>query len=513
MEQFEIVIALLLAGAVLAALARRIGAPYPALLALAGTAGAVVPGLPEVALDPELALALFVAPALLDAAFDASPRDLRDNLLPVGGLAVAAVLLTTAAVAVVARWLVPEMPWAAAVALGAIVAPPDAAAASAVLRQVGLPQRLLVVLEGESLFNDATALLVFRLALGAAAAGSFSPWEALPTLALTCGGGAALGYALARAYVAVAHRLFDEIGTAVLVQFLSTFGVWLVAEALHVSAIITVVAYAMTLARIVPVRTGARHRIASYAVWEVAVFVLNALAFILIGLQLRGILHRLDGDVGEALLFAGAACLVVVAVRFAWAMGVNVFVRWQYRRFGPAAGAGRPLARPTLGGGIVISWCGMRGIVTLAAALALPEGFPFRDLILLTAFAVVLVTLVAQGLTLRWLLGRVRLPEDDSVEREVVLARAETARAALGALDGAPERLREKYEARLRPAAEDGAGLSAFQEAAVEAQRRRLDALRSAGSIGDTAFHLVEEEIDLLELAGDPRLRPGGAAA
>ena len=196
MEQFEIVIALLLAGAVLAALARRIGAPYPALLALAGTAGAVVPGLPEVALDPELAL--FVAPALLDAAFDASPRDLRDNLLPVGGLAVAAVLLTTAAVAVVARWLVPEMPWAAAVALGAIVAPPDAAAASAVLRQVGLPQRLLVALEGESLFNDATALLVFRLALGAAAAGSFSPWEALPTLALTCGGGAALGYALAR---------------------------------------------------------------------------------------------------------------------------------------------------------------------------------------------------------------------------------------------------------------------------------------------------------------------------
>ena len=134
-----------------------------------------------------------------------------------------------------------------------------------------------------------------------------------------------------------------------LVQFLSTFGVWLVAEALHVSAIITVVAYAMTLARIVPVRTGARHRIASYAVWEVAVFVLNALAFILIGLQLRGILHRLDGDIGEALLFAGAACLVVVAVRFAWAMGVNVFVRWQYRRFGPAAGAGRPLARPTLG--------------------------------------------------------------------------------------------------------------------------------------------------------------------
>jgi CPA1 family monovalent cation:H+ antiporter len=213
------------------------------------------------------------------------------------------------------------------------------------------------------------------------------------------------------------------------------------------------------------------------------------------------------------MLFAGAACLVVVAVRFAWAMGVNAFFRWQYRRFGPAAGARRPLARPTLGGGIAISWCGMRGIVTLAAALALPEDFPFRDLILLTAFAVVLATLVAQGLTLRWLLGRVELPRDDSVEQEVGLARTETARAALAALDGAPERLREKYEARLRPAPEDGGPLAVFQEAAVEAQRRCLDRLRSDGRIGDTAFHLVEEEIDLLELAADPRLRPGGAAA
>lgn len=322
-----------------------------------------------------------------------------------------------------------------------------------------------------------------------------------------------LGIVLARLYLLATQRLLDDLSIIIVVQFLGTFGVCLLAEALHLSAIITVVAYGMQIARLAPVRTSGPHRIAAYAVWEVAVFVLNALAFILIGLQLRGILHRLDGDVREALVFAGAACLVVVAVRFAWAMGVNVFFHWQYRRYGPAAGARRPLARPTWQGGVVISWCGMRGIVTLAAALALPEGFPFRDLILLTAFAVVLVTLVAQGLTLRWLLGRVRLPEDDSVEREVMLARAETARAALGALDGAPERLREKYEARLRPAAEDGAGLSAFQEAAVEAQRRRLDALRSAGSIGDTAFHLVEEEIDLLELAGDPRLRPGGAAA
>ena len=515
MEQFEIVVALLLAGALLAALARRIGAPYPALLALAGTLGAVVPGLPEVALDPELALALFVAPALLDAAFDASPRDLRDNLLPVGGLAVVAVLLTTGAVAVVARWLVPEMPWAAAIALGAVVAPPDASAAAAVLRQVRPPHRILVILEGESLFNDATALLVFRLAVAAAATGTFSPWEALPTLALTCGGGAVLGIALARLYMRATRWLLDDLSVTIVVQFLATFAVWLLAEALHLSAIITVVAYAMQIARLAPVRTGARHRIASYAVWEVAVFVLNALAFILIGLQLRGILARLDGDAWEAAAFAGAACLTVLAARFAWVMGYNTAVRWKNRRFG--ASTRRPMLLPTWQGGVIISWCGMRGIVTLAAGLALPEGFPFRDLILLTAFCVVLVTLCAQGLTLRWLLGRLGLEDDGSVEREVELARAETARAALTALaeappDAAAALLRREYEARLLPSGEEGARLAALQGAAVGAQRRCLDALRSGGRIGDDAFHQMEEEIDLLELTADPRLRPGGAA-
>src|SRR5919206_4074104 len=157
MERFEIVIGLLLAGAVLAEVARRLRAPYPALLALAGTAGAVVPGLPEVTLDPELALALFVAPTLLDAAYDASPRDLRDNWLPVTGLVVVCVLCTTFAVAAVARWVEPGIPWAAAIALGAIVAPPDASAATAVLRQLRLPHRLVMVLEAESLFNDASA--------------------------------------------------------------------------------------------------------------------------------------------------------------------------------------------------------------------------------------------------------------------------------------------------------------------------------------------------------------------
>src|SRR5918912_1856866 len=194
MALFELVIALLLAGALLAIWARRIGAPYPALLSLAGAAAAFLPGTPEVALEPELALALFVAPTLLDAAYDASPRDIRDNWVPIGALAVVVVGLTVAAVALVARALVPEMPWAAAVALGAIVAPPDASAATAVLRQLRPPHRLLVILEGESLFNDASALLIYRLAVGAAVGGLTLSWRVLPLLLLVMAGSVVLGF-------------------------------------------------------------------------------------------------------------------------------------------------------------------------------------------------------------------------------------------------------------------------------------------------------------------------------
>src|SRR5687767_9969877 len=209
MHVFEIVIALLLGGAGLAALARRMGTPYPALVALAGAGLALVPGTPTLVLDPELALTLFVAPVLLDAAFDASPRDLQANWRTVAGLAVGAVVLTVIVVAVVVRRLVPDMPWAAAVALGAIVAPPDAAAATAVLRQLRPPHRLLVILEGESLFNDASALLIYRLAIAAALAGALSPARAIPMLLVVTLGSVVLGFTLAWAILRLMARLHD----------------------------------------------------------------------------------------------------------------------------------------------------------------------------------------------------------------------------------------------------------------------------------------------------------------
>src|SRR5688500_7513479 len=222
MEVFEVVIAMLVGGAVLAALARRVGAPYPALVALAGVVLALIPGVPSLVLDPELALALFVAPVLVDAAFDASPRDLRANWRAVAGLALGAVALTIIMVAVVARLLVPDMPWAVAIALGAIVAPPDAAAATTVLKQLRPPHRLLTILEGESLFNDASALLVYRRAVGATVTGFLSGWSILPTMLVVTAGSVVLGLVLARVTIAVNSRI-NDVATAVVFQFCGTF--------------------------------------------------------------------------------------------------------------------------------------------------------------------------------------------------------------------------------------------------------------------------------------------------
>lgn len=502
MQLFELIIALLLGGAALAALARRAGLPYPALLALAGAGIALLPGTPTVTLDPDLALALFIAPVLLDAAFDASPRDLREQWRAVASLALIAVALTVAAVALTVRWLAPEVPWAAAIALGAIVAPPDAAAATAVLRQLRPPHRLLVLLEGESLFNDASALLIYRLAVGAAMGGAVVGWGVVPMLLMVSVGSVVLGLVLSRITLLVNARIHD-VATSVIVQFVGVFGVWLLAEAVHLSGILTMVVFAMAVAREAPTVIPARIRIPSYAVWEVAVFVLNVLAFILVGLQLKPIVARLGRT--EVVTYLGSAavvCLVVIVVRVLWVMREDI-ARWLLRRVGPAGGRCGSTSNAA-----VVAWCGMRGTVTLAAALALPTGFPQRDLVLFIAFCVVLGTLVIQGLTLRPLMHRLGLEHDDAVEREVRLAREETARAAATAMDDHGDQselarlVRHTYEARLgsTPSAESAGSVGELLRRAVAAERRRLVELRDDGTIGDDAFHRVEEDLDWAEL-------------
>src|SRR6202048_1299320 len=332
MLMFEWILVLLLAAVILTNLAERLAVPYPSLLAIAGVGLAFLPFAPQIRIEPELALALFVAPALLDAAFDTSPRELRRNAIPIASLAVVAVAFL--------GWRFAGLPIAAAIALGAIVAPPDAVAANEVLRHLRIPQRIGLVLQGESLLNDATALLIYRAGV-LAAAGSFSLAADAPILVLAAVGGLVAVYVLARLYLFASAFVRDPASSTVL-QFVSTFGVWLLSERLGLSPIITVVVYAMTLAQAAPGQLGARLRISSYSVWETAVFVVNVLAFVLMGLQARLIIERLSPEQRWGSLGFGLSVLAVVIVgRIAWLVG--------HRANGAAMRRGRPGLADRLG--------------------------------------------------------------------------------------------------------------------------------------------------------------------
>jgi CPA1 family monovalent cation:H+ antiporter len=499
---FEWTLALLLGAVLVAGLARRLEVPYPALLALAGAGLAFLPFAPAIEIEPELALALFVAPVLLDAAFDTSPRDLKRYAVSLASLAFVAVVLTTIAVALVG-WRLAGLPVAAAIALGAIVAPPDAVAAGAVLRQFQPPRRIMAILQSESLLNDATALLIYRMAV-VAATGSLVLSTAAPMLALSAIGSIVIGHVLARLYLLATARVRDPASTTIL-QFVSTFGVWIFADRVGLSAIITMVVYAMTLARSAPSRTPARNRVSSYSVWETAVFVLNVLAFVLMGLQARPILSRLSQESRlETLALAVAILVTVITVRLAWVLGYGAMLRWIVRR---------PRKGENAHSDLLIGWCGMRGLVTLATAFALPADFPGRDPIVLTAFCVVLGTLVLQGMTLKPLLHLLRLEPDRSLEQEVSRARIAVMQAALDSLAGetstAGAAVREQYAAA-RAVAEDAAAPQAATDydklrlRAIASQRRALHGLRAEGAIGDEAYHRLEEEIDWAELDAAP---------
>jgi monovalent cation/hydrogen antiporter len=507
---FEWLIGLLLAAVMLSALARRVKVPYPTFLAIGGALLAFVPSSPSWTLEPGLALALFVAPVLLDAAYDTSLRDLRTYWLPISTLVFIAVGVTTAVVAWLAHWLRPDIPWAAAIALGAIVAPPDAAAATAILRQLNLPYRPLKILEGESLLNDASALLIYRIAVGAAV--THLEWsEFTSSILLAMVGSLLAGFLAARIWLRLTERV-DDAPSAIILQFTGTFVVWILADHLGLSGILTIVAYAVTIARTAPARTPARLRVPAYAVWDTAVFVLNVLAFILIGMQLRPIWTRFGSELRlEYCTVAASILAAVILTRIVWVMTYGAIFRFLIAR-----GLIHPrnsTAVPTLKGGIVIGWCGMRGIVTLAAAFALPENFPYRDLILLTAFAVVLGTLVIQGPTLRPLILALHLKQDNLVAREVARARGIAYRAALDEIDGDPseeaEILRLEYRALLLSAKCDpDGGVSSgelpadpLRRRALAAARRSILSLRGSEDIGDDAFHQLEEELDRAELS------------
>lgn len=504
MALFENMLILVLVAIVLLQVSRRLAIPYPTMLALAGVLVAALPWAPDIAIDPQLALVLFIAPALLDAAYDFSPREARRLWLPLFALAAVAVVLTTAAVAW-AGVAIAGLPLAAAIALGALVAPPDAAAATAMLGRFSLPRRTVTVLKGESLFNDAVALLIFSAAVTAATSTETSTARMLG-IAIAVPGGVALGMLFAGCYLMVAPRLAGTLGGRLL-EFVASFGAWIIAERLHLSAVMTMVALAMTLARYGPERQSPRDRVHSYAIWEIVVFLLNVLAFLLMGLQARAIVLRHDlADLWPALTFAGLVLVIVIAVRLVWVLCYNRVVNYWPRLLGP-------LRPPTLAQGIVVGWCGMRGVLTLAAALALPVGFPGRDLILLSALAVVLGTLILQGLTLGPLIALLKFEPDETFDEAVTKTRVALLDAVIRDLDGdksePAQRLREDYlsdraiaERGLHPRAANE--IDDLRRLGNATKRAKLAAMRRNGEIDDDVFHAMQEELDWIELAASP---------
>jgi Na+/H+ antiporter len=539
LPEIEAILVLLAAVAALATLANRIKVPYPILLVLGGLVlgfvSELVPGLPRIALEPDVVFLLFLPPLLYVSAIFTSWRDFRANLRPISLLAVGLVLMTTCVVAAVAHWAV-ELPWAAAFALGAIVSPTDAIAATAVAQRLGVPRRIVTILEGESLVNDATGIVAYRIATAAVVTGAFSLWEAGLQFVVGAAGGIAVGLAVGWFVIWARRHVSEEPNVQNTISLLTPFAAYLPAEELppymwhellglpgelHLSGVLAVVAAGLYLGRRGPYVISPEARLQGYAFWELVTFLLNGLIFALIGLQLPGIIERLsEVPVATLVMYGGLISLTVILVRFAWVFPATYVPRWVSRRLRERDPS------PPWQAVTVISWTGMRGVISLAAALALPlttntgAPFPERDLILFLTFCVILATLVVQGLSLPALIRALGLEDDGSVEREETEGRIRVADAALGRIDelaeeewvreDTAERMRGLYNyRRSRFAARfdgDEGGIeersAAYQRLLREllrAQRKTLVRLRDEGKISDEAMHRIEHDLDLEE--------------
>jgi Na+/H+ antiporter len=524
MSQAEVlIVGLLVAIAGLGGLARLLAVPYPVVLVVGGAVLGFVPGLPQIELDPDVVLVVFLPPLLYGSGIYANFQDFRAAQRWLALNAVALVLVTMCAVALVAHALIPDLPWAAAFALGAIVSPTDPLAAGAIMRRLGVPRRIVSVVEGEGLFNDATALVAYRVAVAAVVAGSFSLAHATLDFVAGAAGGIAIGIAVGWLAAEIRSRLPDD-QLNVTISLLTGYAAFVPADASGASGVLAAVTAGIFMGirgpHILPVRT----RLQGYFVWDTLDFVVNATLFVLIGLQLRNVLDGLPGTAPGTLAgYALAVTGVVVATRLAWFFTTPYLV-WAIDP--KSAESDRGVGAR---GRLVVAWSGMRGAVSLAVALALPlstetgQRFPDRDLIIFIAFAVILFTLVVQGLSLPALIDRLGVSGADGDENEEELrARLRATKAALREIDTLAEqtwtrddsvrRLRAIYDYRERRLSARAGGTDdeenyedrslAWQQMlqlVLAAQREELLRLRNNGEVSSEATNRILRELDLEE--------------
>jgi CPA1 family monovalent cation:H+ antiporter len=515
MDILTAVLAILVAIAVLFEIARRIGVPYPTLFVLGGLGLAFVPALPHIALEPDLVLLVFLPPLLFSAAVGTPIRDLRTNLAPLVRLSIGLVIFTMVAVAAVMQAAIPELGWAAAFTLGAIVAPTDALAATTVFRRLGAPRVIVTLVEGEALFNDATALVAYRAAVFAVASGGFVLSQAVAGFVVAAIGGIAIGAIVGRVAGEILRRL-DDPPVEVAISLVIPFAAYLPADRLGVSGVLAAVAAGLVIGSRLGTILTPSSRVLWLSSWKMIGFILNGFVFVLIGLQLPEIMQGLGGHAPmEIVSLVAIACGVVVVARLVWVFATSLLPG------SPRQVIARRDARLATRLTFVVSWSGLRGAVSLAAALALPVWFPERNLILLLTFSVILVTLVGQGLTLPWVLRRAGWDGTELDGDEGTVARAAAYQAGLDEIDRARptwpthQPLLDRLESGLRDrtqhlATEDPDETAErrqerveheeIQRAVIAAQRTAVIELRDRGEINDETLRVIERELDLEEL-------------
>ena len=511
MTEIQLALLLIAIVIVITAVSRGLGASTPIAMVLGGLGLSFVPGVPRVELPPELVFFGFLPPLLFAGGYFTSARDFRANLRPIVTLAFGLVLFTAALVATVAHTLIPSIGWAAAFALGGIVAPPDAVAATAIFQRLGVPRRIVTILEGESLVNDATALIIYRFAVAAVAAGAFSLLDASMAFVFVLAGGVAVGMLVGYSLDRLADRVRDT-PTAVAITLVAPYAAYLPAEAVGVSGVLAAVVGGLW-ARHAMRHASSDTRVVSASVWQIWLFLLNGLVFFLLGLQLPAVVRNVDLNP----ITVGAAAAVVGAVtlgRFLW-----VYPATYVPRLIPKIRAKDP--NPPWQAVAVVGWSGLRGVVSLAAALALPQFFPDRDLIIFFTFIVILATLVGQGLTLPMLIRALGLAPEQDLEHAEAHARALTAEAALRRVDDLEAEypghkelivaLRSQYQQRAThaeqhhgdepgAAEEERLDHTQMRRELIEAERRAAFDLHERGVIGDDILRRIERDLDLEEL-------------